>query len=463
MWWRGSTRGGAVRRVAPRWLSGARSHRTITWRSVQSKRPVLAVIGEDSNDPGDRGKLGTQFRLLAAATGLSNLADGIFRVALPLIAIQFTRSPAAVAGVEVARSLAWPLLALPIGTAVDRLDRRRVMISANVARVAMTLLAAAFVGLGRPSIIPLYLTAIGVGVAEVFNDTAAQSVLPSVVDRAHLGKANGRLAAIEQGAQQLVGPPMVGLLIALGLSTAFLGTATLWAIAIVMLASSSGRFRPARAHAASSIRSEVVEGLRFVMGRPVLRLMAGTVGVANLATSAAGSVLVLFAVGSGSSLGLDELQFTMLLLIAAGGGVLGSLLYKHVERRLGRARGFKVAILGTALFVGMPAISTEVWIVTGMMFIGGAAIMLWNVPTVAYRQAMTPNYLLGRVNSVYRLVAFGTMPIGALLAGLLAEAFGLRVVFASSALLTVALLIPIRRLTDELLSERDPKADLEEV
>ncbi|HEX7136125.1 MAG TPA: MFS transporter [Iamia sp.] len=412
------------------------------------------MIGRSSNSTHD-GALGRRFSLLAGATGASNLGDGIFRLALPLVAVGITRSPVAVAGVEAARSLAWPVLALPVGAAADRLDRRHVMIVANGARAALTFAAAALLGFGWESIGLLYAVAVGVGIAEVFSDTAGQSVLPSVVERAELGRANGRLAALEHGAQQFVGPPVVGLLVAVGAGAAFAGTAALWAVAVVPLWCLRGRFRPVRARSSSTVRAEIGQGLRFVAGRPVLRLMAGTVGVANLATSAAGSVLVLFAVGESSSLGLDESHFTLLVLVAAVGGVLGSLLYEPVARRLGRALGLKVAIVGIAVSVGVPAVSSDLWVVTGTMFVGGAAIMLWNVPTVAYRQALTPDHLLGRVNSVYRLVAFGTMPLGALLAGLTAEVFGLRSVFAGSALLTLALLVPVGRLGDAALAEPD--------
>lgn len=394
--------------------------------------------------------------MLAGATSAANLGDGIVRVALPLVAVGITRSPVAVAGVEAARSLAWPVLALPVGAAADRLDRRRVMVVANGARASLALAAAALLGFGWESIALLYAIAIGVGIAEVFSDTAGQSLLPSVVERADLGRANGRLAALEQGAQQLMGPPVVGVLIALGAGAAFMGPAVVWVVAVVLLCCLRGRFRPVRAPCASTVRSEIGQGLRFVAGRPVLRLMAGTVGIANLATSAAGSVLVLFAVGDGSSLGLDESHFTLLILVAAIGGVLGSLLYEPAARRLGRALGLKVAIVGIAVSVGVPAVSSDLWVVTGTMFVGGAAIMLWNVPTVAYRQALTPDHLLGRVNSVYRLVAFGTMPLGAVLAGLAAEALGLRSVFAGSALLTLALLVPVGRLGEAALSEPGP-------
>jgi MFS family permease len=416
------------------------------------------VIGRSSNGTHD-GPLGRRFWLLASATGASNLGDGIFRIALPLVAVGITRSPATVAGVEAARTLAWPVLALPVGAAADRLDRRRVMIVANGGRAALAFGAAALLGFGRESIVLLYAIAIGVGIAEVFSDTAGQSVLPSLVERADLGRANGRLAALEQGAQQLMGPPVVGLLIALGAGAALVGPAALWAVAVVLLWCLRGRFRPARAPRSSTVRSEIGQGLRFVAGRPVLRLMAGTVGVANLATSAAGSVFVLFAVGESSALGLDETHFALLILVAAVGGVLGSLLYEPVARRLGRALGLKVAIVGIAVSVGVPAVSSDLRVVTGTMFVGGAAIMLWNVPTVAYRQALTPDHLLGRVNSVYRLVAFGTMPLGAVLAGLAAETVGLRSVFAGSALLTLALLVPIGRLGDGALSEPDPATD----
>ncbi len=404
------------------------------------------------------GGLGRPFWQLAASSGTSNLADGIFKLGLPLAAIVFTRSPAAVAGLELARSLPWLVFALPVGALADRLDRRRTMIAANSVRAAAVAVLAAAVHGGDGSIGVLYLVAISTGIAEVFYDTASQSILPSLVDRRQLGRANGRLGAIELGTQQFLGPPIAGLLVAVAVALAFWTTTALWVLAIAGLWSLRGRFRPERAGERTTIRSDIGEGLRFLLSRPPLRTMAAMVGVANLASSATGAILVLHAVGEESTLHLTQTEFGLLFLTSAAGSIAVTTVNERVERHLGRSRTLTLTVSGMVLFVGTPAITDNVWLIAGAFFVGGAFIMMWNIITVSFRQAVTPDHLLGRLNSVYRLLAWGTMPIGAALGGLIAEAFGLRAVFASMGVLTALLFIPNRTLTDTALDAAEHPA-----
>ncbi len=403
--------------------------------------------------------LGGGFRTLAWSAGASNLADGIFKVALPLVAIGFTRSPGVVAGIELVRTLPWLLLALPVGAWTDRIDRRRAMIAANAARAIVVVVLALAIGTGAGSIGLLYLAAAGTGIAEVFYDTSSQSILPALVQRRQLGRANGRIAAIEHGAQQFAGPPLAGLLVAAGLAAAFWGAGALWVGAAAMLWWLRGQFRPSRAGPPPSIRADIGEGVRFLLSRPLLRVMAAMVGMANLATSAAGAVFVLYAVGDDSPLGLDETQFGFLVTTAAAGSIAATFVHETVERHLGRARTLTLSICGMALWIGAPAVTTNVWIVATSMFLGGMTVTLWNIPTVSFRQAVTPDRLLGRVNSAYRLLAFGTMPAGAAVGGLLAEAFGLRAVFATMGLLVLGLLLPDLTITDAGLDRAETEAD----
>ncbi len=395
--------------------------------------------------------LGPRFWRLALSSGTSNLADGVFKLALPLAAIAFTRSPTLVAGLELARSLPWLLLALPAGALADRMDRRRTMIVANLARTSLVGVLALILATDGGSIGVLYVVAIGTGIAEVFYDTSSQSILPSLVGRAQLGRANGRLGAIELGAQQFVGPPLAGLLVGVALATAFWSTTALWAVAVAALWALRGSFRPEREAAPTTVRSDIAEGVRFLMTRPMLRTMAAMVGVANLASSAAGAVFVLYAVGTDSILGLTETQFGFLVLAAAAGSIAVTFVNDAIERLLGRARTLTVSVLGMVLFTASPAVTTNVWLIAAAMFVGGATIMLWNVITVSFRQAVTPDHLLGRLNSVYRLLAWGTMPIGAAAGAAIAETFGLRAVYASMGILTAALLIVNCTITDAKL------------
>ncbi|WP_040492415.1 MFS transporter [Ilumatobacter nonamiensis] len=399
--------------------------------------------------------LGTRFWRLALSSGGSNLADGVFKLALPLAAIVFTRSPTLVAGLELARSLPWLLFALPVGALADRLDRRRTMIAANVARASAVAVLAVVLQTGNGSIPILYVVAVATGIAEVFYDTSSQTILPSLVHRQQLGKANGRLAAIELGSQQFIGPPLAGLLVGIAVAAAFWTTTVLWIFAIVALWALRGTFRPERNEDPTKIRADIAEGVRFLMSRPTLRTMAAMVGVANLASSASGAVLVLYAVGDDSILGLDQAQFGLLFLTSAAGSIAITTVNDRLERRIGRSRILTLSVAGMVVFTGAPAVTDSVWLIAAAMFVGGALIMAWNIITVSFRQAVTPDHLLGRLNSVYRLLAWGTLPVGAALGGIIAETFGLRSVFASMAILTALLFIPVATLTETALADAE--------
>jgi MFS family permease len=408
----------------------------------------------DESSPTDD-RLGRPFWTLTASSGLSNLADGVFKMALPLVAIHFTRSPALVAGLELVRSLPWLLGALQVGAINDRLDRRRVMATANAARALSVAVPAVAIASGGGGLWLLYAAALGTGVAEVFHDTAAQSIVPSLVPRGRLDRANGRLYAVELGAQEFAGPPVAGVLVGIGLALSFATSAALWVVALLGLVAVRGAFRPQRSGAPTTIRADVREGLSFLASRSVLRAMALMVGLFNLASSAVFPVLVLYAVGSDSALGLSEAEFGILFAVMAAGGLVGSLVAESVQRRIGRARVLTLSVIGSLAYVATPALTTNVVVIAIVLFAGGLTTMLWNITTVSFRQRATPDHLLGRVNSTYRLVAWGTRPLGAALGGGLGEWLGVRPVFAVMGLVVLAVLVPNRRITDRAMAEAE--------
>jgi MFS family permease len=406
--------------------------------------------------------MGRPFWTLVASSGMSNLADGVFKLALPLLAIRYTRSPALVAGVQLVQTAPWLLGALPIGALVDRIDRRQAMVLANIARAACVAVPAALVAADQGGLWMLYLAAVGTGVAEVFYDTAAQSMLPALVPRARLDRANGRLFAVELGAQEFLGPPVAGLLVAAALAAPLAASAALWIVALAALTTLHGVFRPPREGPATSIRADVREGLAFVLRRPVLRTMAAMVGVNNLASSAVFAVLVLFAVGPGSALELSEPAFGVLFATLAAGGLVGGVIAERVQRAIGRGRTILISVIGMVAYIATPALTTNVAVIAVVLFGAGVMNMLWNVTTVSFRQRVTPDHLLGRMNSAYRLVAWGTRPVGAAIGGTLGELFGVRSVFAIMAVLSATTLIPARWLTERALADAEARAEAEE-
>jgi len=383
------------------------------------------------------------FPRVVAASGLANLADGVFQLALPLVALTVTRDPAAFASVAFVGRLPWLLVVLPAGALVDRLDRRRTMVWVNMGRTALIGLLAGVVAADSASLWILYVVAFALGAGETMFDTAAQSVVPSVVPADQLTRANGRLYAVELIANQFVGPPLGGLLAGVGLAVSLVTSSAAYAIGGLILALIAGSFRPERTGPPTRLRADIAEGARYLWHSRVLRTLALCTGLANLTNTAAMTILPLYAVEPGP-MGLDATGFGVLLTTMAIGSVVGTLVAHRVERWLGRTG---VLVLSSVLFPLMSfglAVSDSPWVVAALFVVAGVGIVLWNVVAVSLRQRITPDHLLGRVNAGYRLMAWGTMPLGAALGGVLAGVVGIVPMFwivTALGLLVVPLLL----------------------
>jgi MFS family permease len=401
-------------------------------------------------------RLGLPFWQLWSASTLSNLADGLVKIGLPLVAVSLTDSPGLVAGVSLAVTLPWLLFALPAGALADRVDRRVAMVTANVVRAAgVAVLAVAMVlwlESSPAAIWALYAVALLLGTAETIYDTCAQSILPQVVARGQLQRANGRLLAAELTANEFVGPPLGGLLVAAGLVAAFATPAALWAAAVGTLLLLRGSFAVPRPEERTTVRADVAEGLRYVWRHRLLRTLAGMTGLFNLATNATFAVFVLYAVGPDSAMGLTGATYGLLFATLALGSLIGALLADPIIRRLGRSRSLFLGILGGVGTVGIAAVTTVPLVIATAFIIGGITNALWNVVAVSLRQRITPDRILGRINSSYRLVAWGTRPLGAAAGGLLGELLGLRAVFAIAAALILVTLVGMTQITDSAIS-----------
>jgi MFS family permease len=404
--------------------------------------------------------LGAAFWKLWSSSALSNLADGVMKVALPLVAIRFTDSPTLIAGLAFAFALPWLLFALTAGALADRFDRRHLMLIANAARAAFLAILSLITVLGVGSIWTLYVAAVCIGVAETIYDTSSQSILPQVVGRSALSRANGRLSAAELTTNQFVGPPLGGLLVAAGAAVAFGVPVLLWVLAIGALLLLRGNFSTGHPRA-TTVRADIAEGLRFLWHNTLLRVLAIMVGVFNFAGNAVFTVLVLYAVGPDSAVKLTDPGYGLLLTASAAGSVAGSLIAERIENWLGRARALTLTILGSLLSLATPAFTADPWVIGSAFLIGGVTIAIWNVITVSLRQRITPPRLLGRLNSAYRLVAWGTMPLGAAVGGILAELLGLQPVFAIMGGLTLTLLIGMIWVTDKRMAEAEAAAEVD--
>jgi MFS family permease len=407
---------------------------------------------EDVADPAAAaGGVGAGFHRLVVSSGLSNLGDGVLTVALPLVTLRITRDPGAMGAVLLSLRLPWLVFALPAGALADRLDRRRTMFLVDVGRGMVIGMLALVVAAGGERLWLLCALAFLLGIGETLFDTAAQSIVPSLVGSGQLSRANGRLQAVELMMNQFVGPPIGGLLAGVTLAGAVGTTAAAYLLAAVALALVAGSFRPVRSGAPTTLRRDVVDGVRYLFGQRLLRTLAVLVGIANMGEVAVLTVLPAYAIRPGP-MGLPEVGFGLLLAAPAVGAFVGSFAVAAVERRLGRATTLRAALLAIFLSTGIPALTTSGWVVGAGFVVAGFCTIVWNVITVSLRQRISPDHLLGRVNAGYRLLAWGSMPLGALLGGVLGELFGVRAVFliaAGGQLLAVPLLFTVtnRRIT----------------
>ncbi|MEU8892565.1 MFS transporter [Streptomyces sp. NPDC048442] len=393
------------------------------------------------------------FAGLWASYGLSNLGDGLVVIMLPLTALTLTSSPGLVAGVRWAQTMPYVLCTLAIGVLIDRVERSRLIRWAHLARVvALVLLALALAGEVAP-LVTLYTVAFLLGTAELVADLGTTAVLPMMVARDRLDGANSRLESTRSSLNEFVGPPLGGLLVAVGAVFATLSAAGLYLVAAGAMLLLRRRYdpRPGAATAPAAkprIRDELTEGLRYLRGHRLLRNLALMVCVMAAAWSGWSAVLVLYAVSPGP-MGLSGTAYGLLLTALALGGVLGSLMAGPIRRALGTRNLLAVDVVTGVVMLATPVFTTQPWLVGAATFLGGVGSGLWNVTVVTLRQQLVPDELLGRVSSASRLIGWGGMPLGAAVAGVLAQTVGPRPVFALGALACAALLIPFLRVIRE--------------
>jgi MFS family permease len=396
-------------------------------------------------------RLGSAYTRLWTASTTSNLGDGLIQVGAPLVAVQLTREPVLVAGVQMAATLPWLFLALYVGAIADRRDRRTLMVGAAVFRASIIAAVGITIAFGHLSLLLIYLAVLAFGIGEVFFDTSSQSLVPDLVERDQLGRANGRLIGAQVVMNNFVGAPLAGLLVGVGAASVFLGPAALYLVAAAILLALTGRYVPPDRPPAT-LRSDITEGLVYLRGQPTLKSIAGTGAFMNLSNTAYFSVFVLFVVGADSPMGLNEVAFGLLATALAAGSVLGSLLAPRIEARIGPRRTILGGLVTLSLSMLTPVVTAHPLPIAAMALVIGASGIVVNVASVSSRQRMVPAQLLGRVNAAFRLVVVGMMPLGAALGGLITSSFGLRVLFASAVGVQLAAIVLFQRhIRDEVL------------
>jgi MFS family permease len=400
------------------------------------------------------------FLRLWSAQTVSQFGTQITLLALPLAAILILDASATEVAVLAALEwLPWLLISLPVGALVDRMRRRPVLVLADIGRAIGLLSVPAAYGLDALTMWHLYAVGFATGVLTVFFDVAYQSYLPSLVERRQLGEGNSKLEISRSGAQ-LAGPGAAGGLVQLLTApVAIFVDAVSFLISAVLLGRIEREERFQKPQDGTRIRHEIVEGVRYVLGHPILRPSMAFVALSNFFGNVLWTIFLVYAVRR-----LDWSPGTIGLVLTLGN--LGFLAGAVLAPRIGTRFGVGPTMIGAAALGGWPLLAVPlappeyaIPLVVAAVAVQGFGVVLFNVTAISLFQAITPDRLLGRMNASRRFVVWGVIPLGQLASGGLAAWIGLRPTMLVGAIGTAVaflplLLSPVRSLRD--VPEEEP-------
>ena len=402
---------------------------------------------------GRRGGLWRQrnFRLFWAGESISEVGNSVNLVVIPLVALDTLHTSTFIVTLLTAMVwLPWVVIGIPAGAWVDRLPPRPVMLACDAVSAAAYVSVPVAAWCGVLTVAQLIAVTLVAGTAAVFFNSAYQVLLPGVVDEADLAEGNAKLLGSQQAAQ--VGGPGLGGLLAQagGPVTGLLVNAASFIVSFCCLTAMQP---PQDRRSGDSGAGGVLAGLRFVWRDPYVRAMATFSSLANLAFTGVDALLVVFLV---RSIGLSSAAAGLVVASLGVGGVLGALAARPLGRRFGTARALLIVAPGGlcfALLLPLADKGPRLAFACVALVCAGSVVAIGNVITDSFIQAYVAPGILGRVISATWTVAFAMMPIGALLAGGLATALGVRAaLWILTALLAVSglafLLTPMRHLRD---------------
>ncbi len=426
-----------------------------------------------------------QFLRLWAAETISHFGSSITGIALPVVAITLLGAgPLEVAILNLADFLPFLLIGLLAGALVDRLPRRAVLIGGDLGRALLIATIPLAYLAGLLTLTQLIVVGFSVGVLTVFFDVAYQAYLPSLIGRRDLVEGNSKLE-FSRSAAGLLGPGLGGLLVdVLRAPVAMLVDAASFLVSALFLATIKDRHtaepadhEPARQSTAHppagapqpatqrAVRTEIVEGLRFVFSNPVLRTIGSATATSNLFSSIGGAAFMIFAI--------NELQMSPALIGAAFslgsvGGLVASFVAGPLSRRFGVGRVIMatVALGGPFEFaVGLGSAGADALnliLIAAAGFAMGGSGTIYNINQVSLRQAITPEAMSGRMNATMRWFVWGTMPIGSIIGGIIGETLGVRAAIliggAGASLSFIPLLFgPVWRINEMPTTEEAPR------
>jgi MFS family permease len=371
-----------------------------------------------------------------SASLISNLGDGINFVAMPLLALSITLDERLLALTAAATMLPWLVIALPVGVVIDRFDRQRLMVSANLIRVALYSVIAVLATRGDIGIWGLFGLLLVIGGCEVVFDSTAQAFVPMLVPDEQLARANGLLFAAEIVAGSVAGLSIGALLFDVDAGLPFASNAVSFAVAAALLITIRVRRLPTiDPIPRADVSLGLVDAFSWLRSRRVLWILVWMLTITNLGLMLGQGIFAKYAI---VELGLDSLGFGLLLAITAMGAATGGLIGGRVIGLIGLRGSVVAPYLAFGIGQLVIGVAPPSWVVGVAGFVMGAGITVWNVATITLRQRLIPRDRFGRVNGVYRWVGAAASTVGIASGGLLAHATNLRLPFIVGGVITLA-------------------------
>ncbi len=349
---------------------------------------------------------------------ISNLGTSFTGFALPLLVYKLTGSSLNLGITTASEMLPYLLFGLVIGAWVDRLDRKRLMIVTDLLMALAVASIPAMYLIGHLTVWWIYGVGFVGSTLNIFFQAGQNAAIPSLVGQDDLVTANGRIQASFSGAQ-ILGPLLAGaLLFILPLPALMFFDAASFFVSALTLSLIRRSFNSEERREKTSVRQDIVEGLRYVLRHPVLRNISAMMALVNFIATTAGTQLVLFAI---VRYRVSPAQVSFMYTAASAGVVLTSLLAGPLRKRWSFSRVALGALMLDGLATLAMAFSPWYWLAVVCWGLGGGLGILFNINTMSLRQAIVPNHLLGRVMSLAGVLAWSAIPLGALLGGLVIE------------------------------------------
>jgi MFS family permease len=375
--------------------------------------------------------LGHDFSRIWSASLITNLVDGVLRLAAPLLAVSLTEDPILIGALSALGLLPWLFFAIPIGAIVDRVDRRKALVLGNSLRAVITLFIAFAVSQGFINIWLLLISVFFFGICEVLVDTTSQAVLPQILDKSNYERGNSRLQISEVIVSQFAGAPLSGLLYAVSIALPFFFSTTGFILAGLLILlfpferAINVRKEGDTGQAKLGLKGDIKFALNYLYQDKQIFSIVVITTLLGFFYSLSNAIAPLFIL---KELNVSPALFGVVLAIQGVGALAGSIAAPMVSKYLGRGKALAINVFFASLLVIFMGLSPNAYFFVAVSVLMGFTISVWNILLMSLYQSLIPPELYGRIHGARRTIVWGLMPIGALLGGVIARG-GLRLPF----------------------------------